>query len=97
MDPIDKDVIWRKVTHVIPELKQSEHCWDWAGVRPFRTPVRVERDKDIIWSNGQRPSKLIHNYGHGGHGISFSYPTSRLAVDLLMEALKDNQVSKSKL
>jgi D-amino-acid oxidase len=45
-----------------------------AGLRPFRRPgfnVSVE-------SLGDKP--IIHNYGHGGGGISLSWGTAQLAV-----------------
>ncbi|MBX3566098.1 MAG: FAD-dependent oxidoreductase [Sphingomonas sp.] len=47
-----------------------------AGLRPFRpTGFRVERE-----ALGDKA--LVHNYGHGGAGITLSWGTSRLAVDL---------------
>ena len=47
-----------------------------AGLRPFRrNGFRVSRE--------QRGAKsLIHNYGHGGGGITLSWGTSSLAVEL---------------
>lgn len=46
-----------------------------VGLRPYReTGFRVERE--------QLGSKaVIHNYGHGGGGITLSWGTSRLALD----------------
>jgi D-amino-acid oxidase len=47
-----------------------------AGLRPFRPGgfvVRAEAFGD---------KRLVHNYGHGGSGITLSWGTSRLAVDL---------------
>ncbi|MES2987069.1 MAG: FAD-dependent oxidoreductase [Pseudomonadota bacterium] len=47
-----------------------------AGLRPFRPAgFRVERE-----TLGDKA--LVHNYGHGGAGITLSWGTSRLAVDL---------------
>jgi glycine/D-amino acid oxidase-like deaminating enzyme len=48
-----------------------------AGLRPYRSSgfvVRAERLGDKL---------LVHNYGHGGGGVTLSWGTSRLAVDEL--------------
>ena len=47
-----------------------------VGLRPFRPSgfvVRAEKFDDTL---------VIHNYGHGGGGITLSWGTARLAVDL---------------
>jgi glycine/D-amino acid oxidase-like deaminating enzyme len=47
-----------------------------VGLRPFRpSGFRVERE-----ALGEKV--LVHNYGHGGGGITLSWGTSKLAVDL---------------
>jgi D-amino-acid oxidase len=65
-------------------------------------PVKVSRDRVIREVVGLRPYRpegfvvaaerigeklLVHNYGHGGAGITLSWGTASLAVDLLSEAL----------
>lgn len=48
-----------------------------AGLRPYRPSgfvVRPEKIGDLL---------VIHNYGHGGAGITLSWGTARLAVDLV--------------
>ncbi len=64
------------------------------------TPVRVSRDRVIREIVGLRPFRsegylveaqrvgnklLIHNYGHGGAGITLSWGTATQAVDLLRD------------
>jgi len=47
-----------------------------VGLRPFRPSgfvVRAERLGDTL---------VVHNYGHGGAGITLSWGTSKLAVDI---------------
>ena len=47
-----------------------------VGLRPFRPSgfvVRAEKFGDTL---------VVHNYGHGGSGITLSWGTSKLAVDL---------------
>jgi D-amino-acid oxidase len=47
-----------------------------AGLRPYRASGFVVRREAL----GEKA--LVHNYGHGGSGITLSWGSSRLAVDL---------------
>ena len=47
-----------------------------AGLRPYRAPGFVVRAEPL----GDK--KLVHNYGHGGAGITLSWGSSKLATDL---------------
>ncbi len=47
-----------------------------AGLRPYRASGFVVRAEQL------GPKRLVHNYGHGGAGITLSWGTSRLAADL---------------
>src|SRR5918995_5765541 len=47
-----------------------------AGLRPYRDSGFVVRREQL----GDKA--LVHNYGHGGAGITLSWGSSRLAVDL---------------
>lgn len=47
-----------------------------AGLRPYRASGFVVRAEQF----GSK--RLVHNYGHGGAGITLSWGTSRLAIDL---------------
>ena len=47
-----------------------------AGLRPYRRPGFVVRAEAL----GDK--KLVHNYGHGGGGITLSWGSSRLATEL---------------
>ena len=47
-----------------------------AGLRPYRSAGFVVR-RDALGDKA-----LVHNYGHGGAGITLSWGSSRLAVDL---------------
>lgn len=53
-----------------------------AGLRPYRSAGFVVRREAL----GDKA--LVHNYGHGGAGITLSWGSSRLAVDL---GLQDHQ------
>ncbi|RDS78583.1 FAD-binding oxidoreductase [Alteriqipengyuania lutimaris] len=47
-----------------------------AGLRPYRRTGFVVREQRL------GATRVIHNYGHGGGGITLSWGSSRLAVDL---------------
>jgi D-amino-acid oxidase len=58
--------------HVMPEREIRTV----VGLRPYRPSgfvVRAERLGDTL---------VVHNYGHGGGGITLSWGTSKLAVDI---------------
>jgi D-amino-acid oxidase len=52
-----------------------------VGLRPGRTAVRVERE--LL---GGRP--IVHDYGHGGCGVTLSWPCAEDACRLVTEALE---------
>ncbi len=51
-----------------------------VGLRPFRPSGFVVRSEKLD------EKTVIHNYGHGGAGITLSWGTARLAVDLAAPA-----------
>lgn len=59
-----------------PKLDDERIVRVAVGLRPFRERGFVVRAEA---SDGQR---LVHNYGHGGGGITLSWGTAQLAADL---------------
>ena len=51
-----------------------------VGLRPFRPSGFVVRAESL----GDK--LLVHNYGHGGAGVTLSWGTARLAADLIAES-----------
>jgi D-amino-acid oxidase len=47
-----------------------------AGLRPYR------RQGFVVRADQLREKRLVHNYGHGGGGITLSWGSSKLATDL---------------
>ncbi|MFL6786161.1 MAG: FAD-dependent oxidoreductase [Sphingomicrobium sp.] len=47
-----------------------------AGLRPYR------REGFVVRQDQFGPKRLVHNYGHGGGGITLSWGTSKLATEL---------------
>ncbi len=50
-----------------------------VGLRPYR------RSGFVLEAEGLGSKLLIHNYGHGGAGMSLSWGTARMAADLALE------------
>ncbi len=59
---------------VFPELMQQKVLGNWAGLRPYRPTVRLEKENNII-----------HNYGHGGSGFTLAFGCAEEVVSLLEE------------
>lgn len=59
-----------------------------TGLRPFRAGgVRLETDRGADIPRGRKV--LIHNYGHGGAGITLSWGCADRVKELIAEALRD--------
>ncbi|CAF4288526.1 unnamed protein product [Rotaria socialis] len=98
VDLNDKDGIWQRCLRLCPSLAQAEILWDWAGLRPNREPIRVEIE---TIKHGNKNLLVVHNYGHGGNGISLSWGTAvdatRLFSSLLLTIDSQNKQVTSKL
>ncbi|XP_046652866.1 D-aspartate oxidase-like [Daphnia pulicaria] len=85
VDKYDSASIWERCTELLPNLKSAEVIREVAGLRPHRTPVRVEKDV-FITSSGKRLD-IVHHYGHGGYGVTTAPGTAKYAVQLAEEVL----------
>lgn len=68
----DLEAILQKAYAIFPELKSRKVIGSWAGLRPFRQAVRLEKEDNII-----------HNYGHGGSGYTLSFGCAEEAAGLV--------------
>lgn len=84
--PHDQAAILERCYKLVPRLKNDRIIKTWVGLRPHRDPVRVEVEQ-------YGKLKIIHNYGHGGYGITAAPGTAKHAVQLLKQSLS----SRSKL
>lgn len=76
----DTESIRTRCARLFPELKTAPVAWEWVGIRPFRDVIRVEAE-----TKGKL--KLVHNYGHGGAGITAAPATARDAAKLVQQQL----------
>ncbi|MCS6917641.1 MAG: FAD-binding oxidoreductase, partial [Chitinophagales bacterium] len=69
-EPTLQDIL-RRAAVLVPQVRQARRLTQWAGLRPWRPHVRVERS-----------GNLIHNYGHGGSGFTLAWGCAREVVRL---------------
>ncbi|XP_054164554.1 D-aspartate oxidase-like [Oppia nitens] len=93
---LDRESIWQRCTQVVPSLQNAEIVMDWVGLRPQRQPIRIEAEimTDSDHNHMKNNLKVIHNYGHGGHGITYSWGTAKHATHLVQQMLSTNMSPK---
>jgi len=76
-DPATAERILRECAVIEPRLAGAEVIAHRAGLRPVRPTVRLEAEE---LDGGRR---LLHNYGHGGAGITLSWGCALDIVSLI--------------
>lgn len=94
VDSGDRDMIWNGCCKLLPSLKKAEILEEWVGLRPQRTLIRVEIDKEQTGKDGK--AVIVHNYGHGGSGVTLHWGCAQEAARLVEHALQ-SAVPKSNL
>jgi D-amino-acid oxidase len=74
-DPAVTDQILQRCHRIEPRLADAEVIEVITGLRPYRPSVRVEAE-----ARGR--ARCIHNYGHGGNGVTLSWGCAREVVRL---------------
>ena len=80
-DPGTAAAILRRCSVLEPRLANAEVLGHRVGLRPGRPEVRLEREAGDGLS-------VVHNYGHGGSGVTLSWGCAEEATDLVVAALK---------
>lgn len=75
IDSVNEDdlrMIQTKAQQILPQLQHKEIIGSWAGIRPYRPTIRLEKEGNII-----------HNYGHGGSGYTLSFGCANHVLNIL--------------
>ena len=76
ISPEDTKKILRKISSIVPELKEIEVIGETVGLRPARNAVRLEPEYF-----GDKVA--VHNYGHGGSGFTLSWGCAKDVVEIV--------------
>lgn len=86
----DRAAILERCEQLCPGIAAAPVLREQAGLRPHRSEVRVECEwlRQAADDVGGAQQLVVHNYGHGGYGVSTSPGTAKYAVQLVVEALR---------
>ncbi|MFJ4713396.1 FAD-dependent oxidoreductase [Streptomyces sp. NPDC088785] len=79
-DPAVAEGIVRRCATLRPEIAGARVVEHRVGLRPARPAVRVEREA------GAAGGVLVHNYGHGGAGVTVAWGCAEEAARLVEES-----------
>jgi D-amino-acid oxidase len=82
-DPETAAGILRRCTALEPRLADAEVLEHKVGLRPGRPEVRLE------WEDAAHGPPRVHNYGHGGSGITLSWGCAEETMRLVRLALAE--------
>jgi D-amino-acid oxidase len=82
-EPKTIEFLLQKAFNIYPELKEQEYLGSWAGLRPHRNDVRLEREGNII-----------HNYGHGGSGFTLAFGCAEDVLKLVTDDQNSERTSE---
>lgn len=86
-DALDRLVPRERRRFAVPRIRRDRIVRTIAGLRPFRPGgFRVETER-------LGSTVVVHNYGHGGGGITLSWGTSHLAAELVRQVSEEREVA----
>lgn len=88
----DNKLFRSNIFKIVPSFADSKVIKVACGLRPVRSKIRLE-EECMKLSNGKL-MKIVHNYGHGGAGITLSVGCAKQAANLVDSVLK---ITRNKL
>ncbi|XP_077395829.1 D-aspartate oxidase isoform X2 [Festucalex cinctus] len=86
-DAGDTEGILERCARLEPSVRRARVLGQWVGLRPGRRNPRVERE--VTRSGGGRGAHVVHNYGHGGNGVTLAWGTALDATSLVRSCLQE--------
>ena len=78
--------------HLVPvKVSRERLIRTVVGLRPFRS------EGFVVEAEKLRDKLLVHNYGHGGAGVTLSWGTASMAVDLARDFIQTHVSSRTNL
>lgn len=76
----DQEFIKQGCREITPGLVHADILKNWVGLRPGRNKIRLEAEKcgDKL---------VIHNYGHGGGGVTMCWGCGTEVLDIVKSKL----------
>lgn len=93
VDEGDNETIRVQCSKLEPSLSKAKVLSKTVGLRPGRRSPRVE--KELVQMQGRRVP-VVHNYGHGGCGVTLAWGTALDALGLVRQCL-DEMPEQAKL
>ena len=87
VDPKDSKHIMEECCQLYPSLRSAKIIKEWVGLRPGREEVRLETE--II-----KNLHVVHNYGHGGSGVTLFWGCAQEVVENVNQIMAKNMSSK---
>lgn len=86
VDKRDTSSILERCGRLEPSLAHAKVLREWVGLRPSRKNPRVEREQLQVQG---RTVPVVHNYGHGGWGVTLAWGTALDALGLVRQCLHE--------
>uniref|UniRef100_A0A673BNM2 D-aspartate oxidase n=1 Tax=Sphaeramia orbicularis TaxID=375764 RepID=A0A673BNM2_9TELE len=86
VDDGDTRSILERCSRLEPSLSRARVLSKWVGLRPGRRNPRLERE--LVQPRG-RKVPVVHNYGHGGWGVTLAWGSALDALGLVRQCLHE--------